>query len=82
MQNSVLLVLANKRDIATMSVQHLQEKLGLSELKRNWAIYPVCAIKTQDKNLAAAMEWLITNINDVSHPKKVVQIGGSLGKKK
>ena len=55
MQESVLLVLANKRDIATMNVQLLTEKLGLNSMKRNWAIFPVCAIKEQGHNLDAAM---------------------------
>ena len=80
MQESVLLVLANKRDMATMNVQFLTEKLGLNEMKRNWAIFPVCAIKDEGHNLDAAMEWMISNINDISHPKKVVKIGNTLTK--
>ena len=45
MRDAVILVLANKRDIATMNVQQMSEKLELRDLKRNWAIYPVTAIK-------------------------------------
>ena len=55
MQESVLLVLANKRDVATMNVQFLTDQLGLNGMKRNWAIFPVCAIKDEGHNLDAAM---------------------------
>jgi hypothetical protein len=45
MENCVVLVLANKRDVATMSLDHVCGKLGLKGLNRNWAIFPVTAIK-------------------------------------
>ena len=46
MQNSVILVLANKRDVATLGLEDICNKLGLKDLKkRNWAIFPVTAIK-------------------------------------
>lgn len=44
-------------------------------MKRNWAVFPVCAIKDDSKNLGAAMEWLIDNIDDVKNPKKVINMG-------
>lgn len=75
MQDCVVLVLANKRDIATMSIQHISEKLALGNIKRNWAVYPVCAIKQEANNLDKAMEWLINNINDIKNPKKVIDMG-------
>lgn len=75
MQNAVILVLANKRDVATMNIEGVCNKLGLNELKRNWAIFPVCAIKEQGNNLDEAMKWLIDNVDDVEHPKKTVKVG-------
>lgn len=45
MQQSVVLVLANKRDVATMSIEDITNKLQLHNFKRNWAVFPVCAIK-------------------------------------
>lgn len=60
MKNCVVLILANKRDIATLNLEELSKKLGVSEFKRNWAIYPVTAIKNhQISGLVEAMEWLI-----------------------
>ena len=75
MQNAVVLVLANKRDVATMNVESLCNKLELNSMKRNWAIFPVCAIKEEGNNLDAAMQWLINNIDDVEHPKKNIKVG-------
>ena len=63
MQEAVVLVLANKRDVATMNLEQISEKLGTAKLKRNWAIYPVTAIREQEESgLPAAMQWLIENI--------------------
>lgn len=45
MENAVVLVLANKRDVATMNIETICSKLELNNLKRNWAIFPICAIK-------------------------------------
>jgi len=60
MQNAVVLILANKRDIATINLEQLSIKLGVHSMKRNWAIYPVTAIKDhQNSGLVQAMEWLI-----------------------
>jgi small GTP-binding protein len=75
MKNCVVLVLANKRDVATMSVESISTALRLNEMKRNWAVFPVCAIKDDANSLAAAMEWLIDNIDDVANPKKVIKMG-------
>ncbi len=75
MQECVVLVLANKRDVATMSVELISNKLDLNNMKRNWAVYPVCSIKDEGSNLEAAMEWLIDNIDDVKNPKKVINMG-------
>lgn len=75
MANCVLLVLANKRDIATMSLDSICEKLDLKELKRNWAIFPITAIKETSNGLPEAMEWLVMNIDHVKHFTKKVNIG-------
>lgn len=70
MKDSVVLVLANKRDVATMNLEQVSEKLSLNKLGRNWAIYPVTAIKEQkESGLPAAMEWLIDNIQHTEGPK-------------
>ena len=45
MRDAVILVLANKRDLATMNLEEVCSKLGVREMKRNWAIYPTVAIK-------------------------------------
>jgi hypothetical protein len=45
MQQAVVLILANKRDVATMNLEDLSVKLKVREFKRNWAIYPVTAVK-------------------------------------
>jgi 50S ribosomal subunit-associated GTPase HflX len=66
MQQAVVLIIANKRDVATVSMDHLSDKLGVHSMKRNWAIYPVTAIKDhQSSGLLPAMEWLIDNINQI-----------------
>jgi len=44
-------------------------------MKRNWAVFPVCAIKDEGHKLAAAMEWMMSNIDDIKHPKKVINMG-------
>lgn len=76
MQNAVVLILANKRDVATMNLEHLSVKLGVQELHRNWAIYPVTAIKEHDTSgLIPAMEWLIENIDHTEHPKVTLNVG-------
>ena len=76
MQEAVVLILANKRDVATMNLEDISQKLGISQMKRNWAIYPITAVKEQkESGLPAAMEWLISNIEDTEHPKVKVQVG-------
>jgi hypothetical protein len=76
MQQAVLLVIANKRDVATMNMEHLSEKLDVQGLKRNWAIYPVTAIKDHESSgLVPAMEWLIENVNQVEGPKVKIEVG-------
>jgi hypothetical protein len=47
MKDAVVLVLANKRDVATMNLEEVSQKLGLESLGRNWAIYPITAVKEQ-----------------------------------
>ena len=60
MSEAVILVLANKRDMATMNLEHLREKLSISGMKRNWAIYPITATRDhKESGLPEAMEWLI-----------------------
>lgn len=45
-------------------------------MKRNWAIYPVTAIKDHEgSGLVSAMEWLIDNINHVDGPKVKIEVG-------
>ncbi len=76
MEQAVVLVIANKRDVATMGMEHLSEKLALQGLKRNWAIYPVTAIKDHENSgLVAAMEWLIDNVNHLEGPKVKIEVG-------
>ena len=75
MESCVVLVLANKRDVAMMSLEHVCENLGLRELKRNWAIFPVTAIKEKDSGLGEALEWLVMNIDHVSHFTKKINVG-------
>lgn len=53
----------------------MSEKLSLKSMKRNWAIYPVTAIKEEENNLDKAMQWLIDNIDDTMRPKKIVKYG-------
>jgi hypothetical protein len=48
MQQAVVLILANKRDVATMNLEQLSEKLATGSLQRNWAIYPVTAVREQE----------------------------------
>lgn len=56
MENCVILVLANKRDVATMNLEEVCEKLKLRELNnRNWAIFPVTAIKEENNGLIEAI---------------------------
>lgn len=55
----------------------MSEKLSLKSMKRNWAIYPVTAIKEEENNLDKAMQWLIDNIDDTMRPKKIVKYGWS-----
>lgn len=45
-------------------------------MKRNWAIYPVTAIKDHENSgLVPAMEWLIDNVNHVEGPKVKIEVG-------
>ena len=73
MKNAVVLILANKRDVATMSVEALCSKLELEKLDRNWAIFPICGIKQKGSNLEEAMEWLVENLNKNESRKKTVK---------
>ena len=76
MKNAVVLVLANKRDMATMNLEQICQKLDIKKFNRNWAIYPVTAIKDQaDSGLPVAMEWLIDNIQSTQYPVVKVQVG-------
>lgn len=76
MSSAVVLVLANKRDMATMNLEDMRQKLAINDLKRNWAIYPVTAIKEHSESgLAQAMEWLIHNIDDTEYPKVKINVG-------
>jgi hypothetical protein len=48
----------------------------LTQIKRNWAIYPVTAIKEHgESGLPAAMEWLIDNIENLEFPKVKIEVG-------
>ncbi len=75
MENCVVLVLANKRDVAMMSLEVVCEKMELREMKRNWAIFPVTAIKENNSGLAEALEWLVNNIEHVAHYTKKINVG-------
>jgi hypothetical protein len=43
--------LANKRDIAKISLDSISEQLGLHKTNRNWAIYPVTGINSEKSGL-------------------------------
>ena len=73
MKNAAVLILANKRDIATMSIEYLCEKLELTKLDINWAIFPICGIKQKGSNLDEAMEWLVENLRKNESRKKTVK---------
>ena len=76
MKNAVVLILANKRDMATMNLEEICEKLKIKQFKRNWAIYPITAIKDQaESGLPLAMEWLIDNIENTQFPVTKVEVG-------
>lgn len=76
MEKAIVLIIANKRDVATVNLETLSERLGVHQLKRNWAIYPVTAIKDHEgSGLVSAMEWLINNINHVEGPKVKIEVG-------
>jgi len=51
LQDAVLLVLANKRDIARNSLESFTEQMDLNKLTRHWAVYPVTAIKKDNGGL-------------------------------
>ena len=58
LKDAVLLVLANKQDLANaMATSELSEKLGLHSLRgRNWFIQATCALKGQ--GIYEGLEWL------------------------
>lgn len=63
LNNSVLLVFANKQDLPnSMSSAELTEKLRLSELKnRRWYIQATCA--TQGTGLYEGLDWLSNELS-------------------
>jgi GTPase SAR1 family protein len=63
LQDAALLVLANKRDVARNTLESFTEMMDLNKLTRNWAIYPITAIKKDNNGLNEAFEWLVQNIN-------------------
>jgi hypothetical protein len=75
MEKCVVLVLANKRDVAMMSLEVVCEKMALREMKRNWAIFPVTAIKEKNSGLTEALEWLVDNIEHIAHFTKKINVG-------
>ena len=76
MQEAVVLVIANKRDVATVNLEQMSQRLKLAEIKRNWAIYPVTAVKEHEQSgLPPAMEWLIDNIENLEFPKVKIEVG-------
>ncbi|KAI3626541.1 hypothetical protein CBS9595_001902 [Malassezia furfur] len=64
MRNSVLLVLANKQDVAgAISPSELTDKLALNTLQdRTWFVQPCCA--TSGEGLVEGLTWLSQNIHD------------------
>jgi hypothetical protein len=57
LKDAVLLVLANKQDMAVMTVAEMTEKLGLHTLRgRDWFIQGTCAL-TGD-GLSEGFQWL------------------------
>lgn len=54
----------------------MSERLGVHKLQRNWAIYPVTAIKDHETSgLVPAMEWLVDNIDLLDGPRVKIQVG-------
>ena len=58
LQNSLILVLANKQDLAgAMSVSEVTEKLGLHAIRhRHWYVQACCA--TAGHGLYEGLDWL------------------------
>lgn len=75
MQEAVVLILANKRDKATMSVEYLSQQLGVMQFKRNWAIFPTTAVNERNSGLEEAMQWLIDNIDHTEKPIRRFSVG-------
>ncbi|KAM3133371.1 hypothetical protein pb186bvf_014532 [Paramecium bursaria] len=57
LQNCPVLILANKMDMAVLSIPEMTEKLGLSSLRREWYIQGTCAI-TGD-GLFEGLDWMV-----------------------
>lgn len=54
----------------------MSDRLGVHKLQRNWAIYPVTAIKDHETSgLVPAMEWLVDNIDLLDGPRVKIQVG-------
>ena len=69
-------MLANKRDVATINLETLTERLGMRSMKRNWAVYPVTAVRPlSESGLGEAMEWLVNNIAEPLQPKVRINVG-------
>jgi hypothetical protein len=45
-------------------------------MNRNWALYPVTAIKKEHSGLQEAFEWLANNIDKSFAPVKTVEVKG------
>lgn len=63
LHDAALLVLANKRDIARGSLDSFIEQMDLGKETRQWAVYPVTAIKKDSSGLSEAFEWLVSSLN-------------------
>ena len=65
LRNSIVLVLCNKQDLPNaLSVQEINEKVGLIKLKQKWYVQPTTAIFNE--GIFEGLEWLYNNLGDNS----------------
>lgn len=63
LKNSLLLVFANKQDLAdAMTPSELAEKLGLHNLRRKWYIQATCA--TEGYGLFEGLDWVSKELSN------------------
>ena len=61
MMDIILLIFANKQDIyIALDVKEITERLGLSNIKRNWFIQPCCA--ANGDGLYEGLDWISSQL--------------------